>query len=130
MKVQIVVIAGLLFVLAFAAGCSRRVPQAQAALARLRASGSGRIICAGTTTCRALESYASGTAEGATGIFMYPGHKFRLVDGLLTNFHLPRTTLFMLVCAFAGTALTHAAYARAITEKYRFYSYGDAMLIV
>ena len=105
-------------------------PRAQAALARARASRTARIVCAGTTTCRALESYADGRAEGSTGIFMYPGHRFRLIDCLLTNFHLPRTTLFMLVCAFAGTALAHAAYAEAVREKYRFYSYGDAMLIV
>ncbi|MDD4940845.1 MAG: tRNA preQ1(34) S-adenosylmethionine ribosyltransferase-isomerase QueA [Candidatus Omnitrophica bacterium] len=98
-------------------------------LARARA-GTGRIVAVGTTTCRTLESYAQGNTGGATGLFMYPGHRFRLVDCLVTNFHLPRTTLFMLVCAFAGTGLTHAAYAEAVREKYRFYSYGDAMLVV
>ncbi|MDD5347962.1 MAG: tRNA preQ1(34) S-adenosylmethionine ribosyltransferase-isomerase QueA [Candidatus Omnitrophica bacterium] len=93
-------------------------------------AGGGRIICTGTTSCRALESYAGGITQGWTNLFMYPGYQFRLVDCLLTNFHLPRTTLFMLVCAFAGTALAKKAYAAAIEEKYRFYSYGDAMLII
>lgn len=105
-------------------------PLTQSFLTQARADPAARIIAVGTTTCRALESYANGRASGATGLFMYPGHRFRLVDGLLTNFHLPRTTLFMLVCAFAGTALTREAYAQAVREKYRFYSYGDAMLVV
>jgi len=104
--------------------------EAQAALARIRKLRAGRIIAVGTTTCRTLESYAAGKARGWTSLFMYPGYRFSLVDGLLTNFHLPRTTLFMLVCAFAGTGLARRAYDEAIKAKYRFYSYGDAMLIV
>jgi S-adenosylmethionine:tRNA ribosyltransferase-isomerase len=104
--------------------------ETQAALARLRTQRSGRVIAVGTTTCRTLESYAAGKTSGWTSLFMYPGYRFRFVEGLLTNFHLPRTTLFMLVCAFAGTDLARQAYEEAIKEKYRFYSYGDAMLIV
>lgn len=98
-------------------------------LARTRRHG-GRICCVGTTCCRALETCALGIRQGETGLFILPGHRFRMVDMLLTNFHLPRTTLFVLVCAFAGTDLAHAAYARAVERTYRFYSYGDAMLIV
>jgi S-adenosylmethionine:tRNA ribosyltransferase-isomerase len=97
------------------------------------ARASGKQICAvGTTSCRTLESYAaSGKSAGATDLFIYPGnYRFQYVTMLLTNFHLPRTTLFMLVCAFAGRELAQRAYASAIEEKYRFYSYGDAMLIV
>jgi len=91
---------------------------------------SGRILAVGTTSCRTLETYASGKTEGSTDIFIYPGYKFQMVDCLLTNFHLPKTTLFMLVCAFCGEELARKAYAEAIKEKYRFYSYGDAMLIL
>ncbi|MDD5254861.1 MAG: tRNA preQ1(34) S-adenosylmethionine ribosyltransferase-isomerase QueA [Candidatus Omnitrophica bacterium] len=90
----------------------------------------GRIFCVGTTVCRALETYAGGKTRGETGIFIYPGYRFRMTDCLLTNFHLPRTTLYMLVCAFAGTGLMKRAYQEAIQKKYRFYSYGDAMLIL
>lgn len=90
----------------------------------------GRIFAVGTTSCRALESYAQGIKEGKTDLFIYPGYNFKLVDCLLTNFHLPRTTLFMLVCAFAGEKFIKKAYQEAIDKKYRFYSYGDAMLIV
>ncbi|MBI4981997.1 MAG: tRNA preQ1(34) S-adenosylmethionine ribosyltransferase-isomerase QueA [Candidatus Omnitrophica bacterium] len=87
-------------------------------------------ICAvGTTSLRALEAFAQGTKQGWTDLFIYPGFKFQLTDCLLTNFHLPRTTLFMLVCAFGGTDLMKRAYQEAIDKKYRFYSYGDAMLI-
>ena len=89
-----------------------------------------RIFSVGTTTCRALEAYAAGIHEGKTDLFIYPGYNFKLVNCLLTNFHLPRTTLFMLVCAFAGSDLIKRAYAEAIERKYRFYSYGDAMLII
>ena len=102
---------------------------AAAALADAR-TRNGRVIAVGTTACRSLETYASGVREGYTDLFIYPGYEFKLVDCLLTNFHLPKTTLFMLVCAFAGTALAHKAYAEAIKEHYRFYSYGDAMLII
>jgi S-adenosylmethionine:tRNA ribosyltransferase-isomerase len=94
-----------------------------------------RIIAVGTTSLRALESYANGVRKGYTDLFIYPGYKFKLTDCLLTNFHLPKTTLFMLVCAFcsaggAGTELAKKAYQEAIDKKYRFYSYGDAMLII
>ncbi len=90
----------------------------------------GRIIAVGTTSLRALETYASGRKEGDTDLFIYPGYKFKLVDCLLTNFHLPRTTLFMLACAFGGEELIKQAYQEAVDKKYRFYSYGDAMLII
>jgi len=90
----------------------------------------GRIFAVGTTTCRTLESYASGFKDGYTDLFIYPGYRFKMTDCLLTNFHLPRTTLFMLVCAFVGKKLIKKAYQEAIDKKYRFYSYGDAMLIV
>ncbi len=94
---------------------------------RLRAS---RVIAVGTTSLRALETCASGKREGDTDLFIYPGYKFKMTDGLLTNFHLPKTTLFILACAFAGEKLLKKAYQEAIAEKYRFYSYGDAMLII
>lgn len=89
-----------------------------------------RIFAVGTTTLRALETYVSGIKEGYTDLFIYPGYKFDIADCLLTNFHLPATTLFMLVCAFAGEKWIKKAYQEAIDRKYRFYSYGDAMLIV
>jgi len=89
-----------------------------------------RVMAVGTTSLRALESCAKGVSSGYTDLFIYPGYKFKLVDCLMTNFHLPKTTLFMLVCAFAGEELAKKAYAEAIAEKYRFYSYGDAMLIL
>lgn len=89
-----------------------------------------RVVAVGTTSLRALESCANGASSGYTDLFIYPGYEFKLADCLLTNFHLPKTTLFMLVCAFAGEKLAKNAYAEAIAEKYRFYSYGDAMLIL
>jgi S-adenosylmethionine:tRNA ribosyltransferase-isomerase len=89
-----------------------------------------RVFAVGTTSCRTLETWALGKNEGYTDLFIYPGYKFQMVDCLLTNFHLPKTTLFMLVCAFSGETLAKKAYAEAIKEKYRFYSYGDAMLII
>jgi S-adenosylmethionine:tRNA ribosyltransferase-isomerase len=89
-----------------------------------------RIFAVGTTSLRALESYAQGEKEGWTDLFIYPGYKFNLIDSLLTNFHLPKTTLFMLVCAFAGEGLAKKAYQEAIEREYRFYSYGDAMLVI
>ncbi len=103
------------------------------ALNAARAAG-GRIIAAGTTALRALESVTDEAGvihpgKGETGIFITPGYRFRAVDGLLTNFHLPRSTLFMLVCAFAGLETMHKAYAHAIAQCYRFYSYGDASLL-
>ena len=90
----------------------------------------GRIVAVGTTALRTLETYVSGRKEGNTDLFIYPGYKFQLVDCLLTNFHLPMTTLFMLVCAFGGEKLMKQAYQEAVEKKYRFYSYGDAMLIL
>ena len=97
-----------------------------------RAAG-GRIVAVGTTSLRLLEA-ASVSGEirafaGETDIFILPGHQFRAVDMLMTNFHLPRSTLFMLVCAFAGQERMQAAYAHAIATGYRFYSYGDSSLL-
>jgi len=89
-----------------------------------------RTIAVGTTSLRAIESYARGTKEGFTDLFIFPGFEFNMADCLLTNFHLPKTTLFMLVCAFAGEKSAKKAYAEAISGKYRFYSYGDAMLVL
>jgi S-adenosylmethionine:tRNA ribosyltransferase-isomerase len=102
------------------------------AIARTRAAG-GRIVAVGTTTLRALESAArGGTLEAGsreTDIFITPGFRFQVVDVLVTNFHLPRSTLLMLVSAFAGHARMHALYEHALRERYRFFSYGDAMLL-
>ncbi|HLA39031.1 MAG TPA: tRNA preQ1(34) S-adenosylmethionine ribosyltransferase-isomerase QueA [Candidatus Glassbacteria bacterium] len=102
-----------------------------AQIGQVRSTG-GRLVAVGTTTTRALESAAEagGQLTGWTELFIRPGHCFRLVDRLLTNFHLPRSTLLMLVSAFAGKELIETAYAEAVREKYRFYSYGDAMLIL
>jgi S-adenosylmethionine:tRNA ribosyltransferase-isomerase len=96
---------------------------------KTRKAGS-KIVTVGTTSLRALETYAQGKKEGDTDLFIYPGYKFKITGGLLTNFHLPKTTLFMLVCAFAGEKLIKQAYQVAIDQKYGFYSYGDAMLII
>ncbi|HUI56259.1 MAG TPA: tRNA preQ1(34) S-adenosylmethionine ribosyltransferase-isomerase QueA [Bryobacteraceae bacterium] len=97
--------------------------------AQMRASK--RLVAVGTTSARTLESaWRSGEMSGETDIFIYPGFEFRAAGALLTNFHLPRTSLLLLVCAFAGTELTLAAYRHAVEEQYRFYSYGDCMLIV
>jgi S-adenosylmethionine:tRNA ribosyltransferase-isomerase len=98
-----------------------------------RAAG-GRIVAVGTTSLRTLETAAAPDGKlmafaGETDIFITPGYRFRTAEVLLTNFHLPRSTLFMLVCAFAGTDTMKAAYAEAIRERYRFYSYGDACLL-
>lgn len=106
------------------------VPEAtQAAIAQTRARG-GRIVAVGTTTVRTLESWAhSGEASGDTSIFITPGFEWRVVDLLITNFHLPRSTLMMLVSAFAGYERVMALYRHAIAQRYRFFSYGDAMLL-
>jgi S-adenosylmethionine:tRNA ribosyltransferase-isomerase len=102
------------------------------AIAEARQSG-GKVVAIGTTSLRVLETAATGGEikpfHGETDLFILPGYRFRAVDLLLTNFHLPRSTLFMLVCAFAGTARMRAAYAHAIAAGYRFYSYGDACLL-
>ncbi len=108
-------------------------PDTAAAINRCRAAG-GRIVAVGTTVVRLLESAAqpNGTVEAFTGevdLFIEPGYRFKVVDLMLTNFHLPRSTLFMLVCAFAGTERMTAAYAEALAAGYRFYSYGDACLL-
>lgn len=108
-------------------------PETAAAVARTRARG-GRIVAVGTTVARTLESCADGRGgvtpgTGRSGLFIYPGFRFQVVDALVTNFHLPRSTLLMLVCAFAGAPAVLAAYDEAVREGYRFYSYGDAMLV-
>jgi S-adenosylmethionine:tRNA ribosyltransferase-isomerase len=107
--------------------------EAASAINAAKAAG-GRIVAIGTTTLRLLETATAGRSAVApfsadTSIFIRPGHVFRTADLLLTNFHLPRSTLFMLVCAFAGIERMRAAYAHAIAQKYRFYSYGDATLL-
>jgi S-adenosylmethionine:tRNA ribosyltransferase-isomerase len=99
----------------------------------VRARG-GRIVAAGTTALRVLESAAGEDGvvrpfAGDTDIFITPGYRFRAADGLMTNFHLPKSTLFMLVCAFAGQDVMRGAYAHAISSGYRFYSYGDSSLL-
>ena len=95
----------------------------------------GRVIAIGTTSCRTIESRVNETGEvvagaGKTDIFIYPGYEFKVMDGLLTNFHLPESTLIMLVSAFAGHARTMAAYKEAVELEYRFFSYGDAMILL
>lgn len=108
-------------------------PAACAEIAAARAAG-GRIVAVGTTVVRALETAAAGGAlapySGETEIFIYPGYAFRVIDGLLTNFHLPQSSLLMLVAAFAGTDRVLAAYRHAVAARYRFFSYGDAMLLL
>ncbi len=104
------------------------------ALNATRARG-GRVVAVGTTSARLIESAAGEDGllrafEGETAIFIAPGYRFRAVDALLTNFHLPRSTLFMLVAAFSGLETMKRAYAHAIAEGYRFYSYGDACLLI
>ena len=94
----------------------------------------GRVICVGTTSCRTIESWAAedGTLKesaGWTNIFIYPGYRFKVLDALITNFHLPESTLVMLVSALAGREHILAAYEEAVREKYRFFSFGDAMFI-
>ena len=110
-----------------------RIPQETAdAVRRTRREG-GRVIALGTTTLRALEhAAASGElarGEGEADIFILPGYRFRVVDALITNFHLPKSTLFMLVCAFAGKERMLDAYREAVDRRFRFFSYGDAMFI-
>jgi S-adenosylmethionine:tRNA ribosyltransferase-isomerase len=106
------------------------VPQEAENLIQKAQIAKARIFAVGTTSCRTLETFADGNRQGYTDLFIYPGYKFRMVDCLITNFHLPRTTLFMLACAFAGEKLVKKAYQEAVDKKYRFYSYGDAMLIL
>ena len=108
-------------------------PEATAALLACRQNG-GRIVAVGTTTARALETAVGPSGlqpfSGETQLFIRPGHQFRAFDALITNFHLPRSSLLVLVSAFAGCELIRAAYRDAIELQYRFFSYGDAMLIL
>ena len=110
------------------------VPEESARIINERRAAGGRLICVGTTSCRTIESVAreDGTIpamSGDTGIFIYPGYKFKAVDALITNFHLPESTLLMLVSAFYNREKVMEAYETAVGEKYRFFSFGDAMFI-
>ena len=103
------------------------VPQRAARIIK----GAERVVAAGTTVARTLESWAeSGKPDGESSLFIYPGYRWRLVDALLTNFHLPRSTLLAMVMSFGGKDLMREAYRVAVEERYRFYSFGDAMLIL
>ena len=111
------------------------VPDEVAEEINARRKKGGRIIAVGTTSCRVLESASDGTGavrpiKGETGIFIYPGYKFKATDALITNFHLPESTLIMLVSALAGQDFVMEAYKAAVAERYRFFSFGDAMLIL
>lgn len=111
------------------------IPERTAQIVNETRRSGGRVVCVGTTSCRTLESFAEedGTlspTSGWTNIFIYPGYRFKCIDGLITNFHLPESTLIMLVSAFAGRENVLRAYNTAVEEKYRFFSFGDAMLIV
>ena len=105
------------------------ITQEQADIINNAKQNGGRVIAVGTTSLRLLESATGKPFCGTTNIFITPGYKFKIVDVLLTNFHLPKSTLFMLVCAFAGLPEMRAAYAHAVAEKYRFFSYGDSCLL-
>lgn len=110
------------------------IPQETADLVNQTKANGGRIICVGTTSCRTIESFANedGTLpvkSGWTNIFIYPGYRFKCLDALITNFHLPESTLIMLVSALAGREHVLAAYEEAVRERYRFFSFGDAMFI-
>ena len=110
------------------------VPEETARIINETKAAGGRVVCVGTTSCRTLESFANpdGTMDaksGWTNIFIYPGYKFKCMDALVTNFHLPESTLVMLVSAFAGREHVLNAYAEAVRERYRFFSFGDAMFI-
>ena len=109
-------------------------PEAAKTINDTKAAG-GRVICVGTTSCRTIESAADENGavkagSGDTQIFIYPGYRFKVLDGLITNFHLPESTLVMLVSALAGREHVLAAYQEAIKERYRFFSFGDAMIII
>ena len=110
------------------------IPQETADLINETKKNGGRVICVGTTSCRTVESWAAenGTMKasaGWTSIFIYPGYKFKVLDALVTNFHLPESTLIMLVSALAGREHVLRAYEEAVRERYRFFSFGDAMFI-
>jgi S-adenosylmethionine:tRNA ribosyltransferase-isomerase len=111
------------------------IEEDQAELINSTKRAGGRIICVGTTSCRTIESAADENGilkagSGWTDIFIYPGYKFKIMDGLITNFHLPESTLIMLVSAFAGKERVMRAYEEAVRERYRFFSFGDAMLLL
>ncbi len=110
------------------------IPQKTADLINETKANGGRVICVGTTSCRTVESAARfgeiKECSDDTDIFIYPGYEFKVMDGLITNFHLPESTLIMLVSAFAGYDNTMNAYRHAVNEKYRFFSFGDAMIII
>ncbi|MGI5960187.1 MAG: tRNA preQ1(34) S-adenosylmethionine ribosyltransferase-isomerase QueA [Massiliimalia sp.] len=111
------------------------LPEKTAQLIQKTKQNGGRVIAVGTTSCRTLESVATfrgkiEACEGYTDIFIYPGYEFKVLDGLITNFHLPESTLIMLVSAFAGYDHVMKAYQHAVEEKYRFFSFGDAMLLL
>jgi len=110
------------------------VPEETARVVNETRQSGGRVVAVGTTSCRTLESFANadGTLEaksGWTDIFIYPGYRFKCVDALVTNFHLPESTLIMLVSALAGREHILSAYREAVERRYRFFSFGDAMLI-
>lgn len=110
------------------------IPQETADTINETKKNGGRVICVGTTSCRTIESWAGEdgimrASAGWTNIFIYPGYKFKVLDALITNFHLPESTLIMLVSALAGREHVLAAYKEAVEEKYRFFSFGDAMFI-
>lgn len=111
------------------------LPEETANLIKQTKENGGRVIAVGTTSCRTLESVATFNgsvekAEGYTNIFIYPGYNFKVLDGIITNFHLPESTLIMLVSAFAGRENTLSAYKTAVENDYRFYSFGDSMIIL
>ncbi len=111
------------------------IPEETAGLIRRTKENGGRVIAVGTTSCRTLESVATQfgeikACEGFTDIFIYPGYEFKVLDGLITNFHLPESTLIMLVSAFAGYDKIMKAYETAVNERYRFFSFGDCMCIL
>lgn len=111
------------------------IEESEAAKINTAKENGKRVISVGTTSCRTLESAATEdgrikASSGWTDIFIYPGYKFKLIDGLITNFHLPESTLLMLVSAFAGKENIMAAYEEAVKEKYRFFSFGDAMVLI
>jgi S-adenosylmethionine:tRNA ribosyltransferase-isomerase len=110
------------------------VSEATAAVVNETRARGGRVVCVGTTSLRLIESAAAADGHaapfaGETDIFITPGYRFRIADGMMTNFHLPKSTLFMLVCAFAGHERMRAAYGHAVADGYRFYSYGDGSLL-
>ena len=112
------------------------IPERTAQIVNDTKRAGGRVVSVGTTSCRTLESIAADNdgeikaCDGFTEIFIYPGFEFKVLDGLITNFHLPESTLIMLVSAFAGRENVLKAYEEAVREKYRFFSFGDAMAIL